>query len=86
MFDNFKLENTFYKVGLINFYVFCNFSLQRTDYSMLRSDYLINQIDETFNKTHDLGIGSLQFYRMGDIKVSKNYFGCYIQYKDFSFN
>lgn len=86
MFNNFQLNKTFYKVGDICFYVFCHFSLQETNYAILRSDYLINQIDEVFNRTHDLGIGSLQFNGMGDIKVSKYHFGSYIRYKDFSFN
>lgn len=86
MFNNFKLDKTFYKVGNICFYVFSHFSLMQTNYNVLRTDYILNQIDELFNRTHDLGIGKLQFSRMGDIKVSKYHFGSFIEYKDFSFN
>lgn len=86
MFNNFQLDKAFYKVGNIGFYVFTHFSLMPTDYNVLRTDYILNQIDTLFNKTNDLGIGKLQFARMGDIKPSRVHFGSFIEYKDFSFN
>ena len=86
MFNNFTLEKSFYKVGNIGFYVFSHFSILPTDYNVTRTDYILNQIDILFNKTHDLGIGGAQFSRMNDIKVDKYHFGSFIEYKDFSFN
>jgi hypothetical protein len=74
-----------FKFGSVCFYVVCHNSLLRTDYGMLRYDYLINQIDEIFNSSRNLGIGKLPFYSMDDILVNENYSGACIIYKTTEF-
>jgi len=86
LFHGFRLVNGEFKAGYITFYVFCHHSLMRTSYSSLRTDMIVNYIDEIFNKTTNLGIGKLQFEKMDDIKIDSNHFGCAVTYKDYSFN
>jgi len=82
----FKKGKHYYKVGSIGFYVFSHKDILKTNYPWLRTDYIINQIDEIFNESKELGIGELQFNRMEDVKVSNVHSGCYIEYTDLSFN
>lgn len=86
MFKNLRLENRIFKVSSICFYVFTHFLLMPTDYGSLRTDYILNQIDQTFNQTKELGIGELQFEKLDDMPFSPYHFGSAITYKDFSFN
>jgi hypothetical protein len=83
---NFKnVDNTF-KSGLITFYVFTHVDLMPTDYGFLRVDYIINKIDELFNKTRDFGIGKLEFDGMDEFDINENYSGTWIRYKVMNFN
>lgn len=74
-----------FKNGSIYFYIITHNSLLTTDYGILRYDYLINQIDEIFNSSRDIGIGKLPFYDMGDITVNENYSGVYLAYRTTEF-
>jgi len=78
---NYKPNGMTFKNGSIYFYIITHNSLLRTDYGMLRYDYLINKIDEVFNSSRDIGIGKLPFHDMGDIQVNENYCGAYLIYK-----
>jgi hypothetical protein len=85
-FTNFNLQGREFKNGTINFYILCHNSLLRTSYGFLRYDYIVNQIDELFNRATDIGIGELKFENMSDFQVGDNYIGCWISYKVLDFN
>jgi len=74
-------QGTLFKNGSIYFYIITHNSLIRTDYGVLRYDYLVNQIDELLNSSTNIGIGQLPFYDMGDFSVNENYSGTYLAYK-----
>jgi len=82
----FRRYNNAIKVGRVCFYVFAHKDLLKTDYPWLRTDYIINKIEEMFNRSRDLGIGKLEFREMEDVKVSDYHSGSYIIYEDMSFN
>jgi hypothetical protein len=75
-----------YKVGVIRFYIFTHVNLLRTNYGVLRADYIANKIDEIFNQTRDLGIGKLQFEFMNDEKFTSSHYGLCLEYKNYDFN
>jgi len=78
-------QGMMFKNGSIYFYLITHNSLIRTDYGILRYDYLVNQIDELFNCSRDMGIGKLPFYDMGDFSINENYSGVYLAYKTTEF-
>ncbi len=82
---NYRPRGMSYKNGSIYFYVITHNSLIRTDYSFLRYDFLINQIDEIFNSSRGLGLGKLEFYDMADFSVNNYYSGAYIGYRSTEF-
>jgi hypothetical protein len=74
-----------FKNNSIYFYIITHNSLLKTDYQMLRYDFLANQIDETFNSSEELGFDKLEFTEMDEILVNENYSGIYICYKNKEF-
>ena len=82
----FQRSGNMFKVGKICFYVFAHQDIMKTEYPWIRTDFIINKIDEIFNETRDLGIGELQFGGMDDMKFSGAHSGGYIEYIDLSFN
>jgi hypothetical protein len=81
----YKPNGMTFKNGSIYFYIITHKDLLRTDYGVLRYDFLVNKIDEVFNSSRDLGIGKLPFYGMDDILVNDNYSGIYLAYKSTEF-
>lgn len=77
----YKPNGLTFKNGSIYFYIITHNSLIRTDYGMLRYDYLVNKVDEIFNSSRYIGAGKLPFYDMGDIPINENYSGIYLAYK-----
>jgi len=49
-----------YRYGHIYFYIIVHKNLLRNDTGMLRHHYILNQLDETFNKIRNISIGKLQ--------------------------
>jgi hypothetical protein len=83
---NFKPCGVTFKYGFIYFYIITHESLVRTDIGMLRYDYIINQIDELFNRSRDITIGQLEFNDMDEfILHDGNWVGAYIKYKAVDF-
>jgi len=84
---NYSPNGVTFKNGSIYFYIITHQSLIRTDYGMLRYDFLINKIDEVFNLSRDIGIGKLPFYDMSDFLVDNEgkWLGAYIAYKSTEF-
>lgn len=85
-FTNFKpLNNSqVIKNGKIYFYVVVHESLIRTDEG-LRYDYIISEIDQTFNGSRGMGIGKLDLNEFGDLPVNKDYFGAFVSYNIIDF-
>ena len=78
---SYKPDGMTFKNGSIYFYIITHNSLLRTDYGVLRYDFLVNKIDEVFNSSRYIGVGKLPFYEMGDIPINENYSGIYLAYK-----
>jgi len=78
---SYKPDGMTFKNGSIYFYIITHNSLLRTDYGVLRYDFLVNKIDEVFNSSRNIGVGKLPFYEMGDIPINENYSGIYLAYK-----
>ena len=81
----YKPNGMTYKNGSIYFYIITHNSLIRTDYGMLRYDFLANKIDEMMNSSRDIGLGKLPFHDMDDFIVNENYIGIYLAYKSTEF-
>lgn len=77
----YKLINNSFKSGYITFFVYTHTKLMKTDYGETRSDYIISEIDELFNKSRDFGIGELKFDGMDEMPGNDKYFGQWIRYK-----
>lgn len=82
----YKPEGVYFKISSIYLYIITHTSLIRTDYGMLRYDFLANEIDKLFNMQRGIGIGKLPFYEMSDIQVNDNWLGVYIKYCSTEFN
>lgn len=82
---SYKPNGMKYKNGSIYFYIITHNSLIRTDYGVLRYDFIVNQIDELMNSSRDIGLGALAFYDMDDFLVNNNYSGVYVAYKSTEF-
>lgn len=81
----YKPDGKTFKNGSIYFYIITHNSLIRTDYGMLRYDFLVNKIDELMNSSRGIGLGKLPFYGMDDFVVNENYSGVYVAYKSTEF-
>lgn len=85
-FRNYKLVKRQFKSGLLHFQIVVHVDKIKTEYGILRSDFILQCIDEIFNERSDLGIGDLIFYKMDEMYVNEEYVGYYIQYKMWDFN
>lgn len=85
-FDDYRPVNNVFKTGNVIFHVFTHQDLFRTDYGMLRVDFLISKVDELFNETRLGGIGKMQFLKMGSLAVNDKYHGSYIAFKMYEYN
>ena len=85
-FNN-KNNDLYFKIGRLNFFIIIHKDLIKTDYGMIRYDYLMSEIDSTFNGLNsDLGIGKLVWERSYDFQTDNpNYLGVAISYKNVDF-
>lgn len=87
LFKNFKLmDNGHYRIGSIWIYVITHKNLMRTNYGLLRSDFLLNKIDTLLNGSRDFGLGRLKSDDMSDMYFNDNFSGCCVIYTPLSFN
>lgn len=76
----------FYKTASITIYAFCHESIITTPYGIIRSDYIIQQIDRLLNDTRAEGwIGKLSLNNMADIIIDKDYIGFAVTYVNTEF-
>lgn len=85
-FRNYRPINGFFKAGYIYIHVFTHKTLYRTAYGYLRTDFLLQKIDNLLNDLTDLSIGKLSFEKMDEYIVNEVYSGNYIVYKTYDFN
>lgn len=85
-FGNYKAVNNAYKSGLMYISCFTHQSLFKTDYGVLRPDYMLHLIDKQVNGLRDVGIGGVQFHKMDELYVNEMYSGNVVVYKLYDFN
>lgn len=82
----YRPEGTYFKLSTIYFYVITHINLVRTDYGVLRYDFILNEIDRLFNSQRGIGLGKLPFYEMSDIHITDEWFGACIGYRSTEFS
>lgn len=85
-FRDYRPVKTAFKSGLIYISVFTHQDLFRTDYGFLRTDFIINKIDEILNNNRAVGIGKTSFYYMDEYYINSTYSGLTIGYKLYEWN
>ena len=70
-----------FKTASITIFAFCSDDLMETKYSILRPDYMIQQIDRLLNNTRSEGwIGKLSLDSMDDVIFDNGYVGLSVTY------
>lgn len=85
-FKNYSLANNRFKSGYIYINIFTHHDLVRTDYGVLRYDFIASEIDKLMNEKRGIGIGKIEFYDMDELFVNEKYLGVYLAYKLYEFN
>lgn len=85
-FNNYRPIRSSFKSGLIFIHVMVHQDLMRTDYGVLRTDFIISEIDKLMNSKTGIGIGEVEFYEMDEFTINEKYMGVYIGYKLVEFN
>lgn len=85
-FGKFKLVGASFKSGLVRFRIFAHVDLHRTDYGLLRCDFIAGEIDKLINNERGIGIGKPQFHNMDELYVNNSYNGLIIDYKLYEWN
>jgi hypothetical protein len=85
-FKRFRTINSSFKNGFIYISIFSHKDLFKTSYGTTRVDYLLNKLDEKFNRKRGIGMGELELYEMDEFTVNPNYSGAYLCYKPVDFN
>lgn len=85
-FNNYKPVRNSFKSGLIYIHVLVHQDIMRTDYGMLRTDFLISEIDKLMNSKQGIGIGKVEFYEMDEFSTNEKYVGVYVAYRLVEFN
>jgi hypothetical protein len=75
-----------FKTASITIYAFCHEDIAKTPYGILRSDYMIQQVDRLLNNTRSEGwIGRLSLDNMSDVIFDNGYVGLSVTYVDTEF-
>ncbi|ATF13690.1 hypothetical protein A616_17380 [Brevibacillus brevis X23] len=85
-FNKYRPIRNSFKSGVIYIHVLVHQDLMKTDYGVLRTDYLITQIDKLMNSTQGIGIGKVEFFEMDELNINEKYMGIYIAYRLVEFN
>ncbi|RNB59538.1 hypothetical protein EDM57_05190 [Brevibacillus gelatini] len=85
-FGRYKPVHNVFKSGLIYVYAFTNMDLIQTDYGVLRTDFIISEIDTIMNSSKGIGMGKVEFIDMDEVYLNEQYLGYYIAYKLYEFN
>ena len=75
-----------FKTASITIYAFCHEDIAKTPYGILRSDYMIQQIDRLLNDTRSEGwLGRLSLDNMSDVIYPDGYVGLSVTYVNTEF-
>ena len=75
-----------FKTASITIYAFCHENIAKTPYGILRSDYLMQQIDRLLNDTRSEGwLGRLSLDSMSDVIFDNGYVGLSVTYVNTEF-
>jgi hypothetical protein len=81
-------DSNFYKTAYITIYAFCHEDIARTKYGVLRSDYMLSQVDRLLNDTrNESWLGKLQLDGMDDVIMDQDgtYVGIAVTYRNTEF-
>ncbi len=71
-----------FKKGKISFWIFSQNDKQYTDYGILRTDFIVDEIHKTFCRSQKIGnIGRVEFDLLSGISVNENYHGSVLRYR-----
>ena len=79
-----KGQNVF-KAAFITFYIFCTESVIQTDYQVLKTDYILQQVDRLLSDTrNESWLGKLEMDSMEDVNMDSEgkYIGISVTYKN----
>lgn len=77
-------RQSIWKLGTITFYLFCHKNIVRTDYGVLRYDFMLQRLNEIVNDTRfDTWLGKVQLIDMDEINIDDkgNFIGLMVRYK-----
>lgn len=79
----YEKDGNFFKIGYITFFIITHINLVRTNEGILRYDYVLNQIDELFNKDNSLTriVGKMSLDVAEDLCINENWIGLLVKYR-----
>lgn len=86
---DFSPTQTHYKNYFLVFYVFTHQELLRIrqgNKNILRTDFIVQRLEEIFNGARDLGIGKLNFFSLKPLRVMTKVGGFVLAYEVVEFN
>lgn len=84
-FKYLKSHSSVYKTGYITFYIFCHKDIVKTDYGILRYDFMLQRVNQLMFNTRNLSwIGKMEFDSMSDILTGNtgDFVGVEITYRN----
>lgn len=83
----YRRQGDAFKAANVIFYILCSETVIQTSYQILRTDYLLQQVDRLINDTrNETWLGKMTFDGMDDIVDSTgNYIGISVAYKNTEF-
>jgi hypothetical protein len=73
------------RAGFLTVGVVAHKELLRTNYELLRTDYIAAEIDGMLSRERSIGIGRLQFAGMNEIGLDASYYGLTLKYRPVDF-
>lgn len=86
---DFTQAGVHYKNYFLVFYIFTHQDLLRIKYGdkyVLRTDFMVQRLEEIFNGARDLGIGTLNFFTLKPLRVMTKVGGYVLAYEVVEFN
>ena len=85
-FNRYRPIRDSFKSGLIYIHILVHQDLMQTDYGILRTDFILSEVDKLMNSKLGIGIGKIEFYEMDEFTINEKYMGVYIAYRLVEFN
>lgn len=85
-YDNVIQTANGYKRGVLIFSIWNHKNNFKTDFGKTRVDFIIEELDKTFNKARGFGIGELQFRELKGAVLNSTFTGYQLKYTPVEFN